>query len=172
MEFVDKSALPPLGAPSDVVNATAFGATVNSSSFRALGAEADIQAKLIRGVHLEAWCAYVSPVVTASFSSSALQPAVNPAFPNIPIGAFAPLVGGRPFRVAPHSGGVVLSYSHRRFVAALSGYFVSRQDDSTFLSDAFFGNSLLLPNRDLNPDYQKINLSGSSPLNPPPQPHA
>jgi vitamin B12 transporter len=165
IEFVGKGALPQLGVPSDVANATPFGATVNSFSFRALGAEADIQAKLIRGLNLEAWYAYVDPVVTASFSSSALNPAFNPAFPDIPIGTFAPLVGGRPFRVAPHSGGVVLSYSHRHFVAALGGYFVSRQDDSTFLSDASFGNSLLLPNRNLNPGYQKIDLSGSYALN-------
>ncbi len=37
---------------------------------------------------------------------------------------------------------------------------VGRRDDSTFLSDALFGNTLLLPNRDLAPAYQKFDLSG------------
>ena len=45
----------------------------------------------------------------------------------------------------------------------MSGYFAGKANDSTFLggSDIDFGNSLLLPNEDLNPGYQKIDLSGS-----------
>jgi outer membrane receptor protein involved in Fe transport len=43
----------------------------------------------------------------------------------------------------------------------LSGYFAGRRDDSTFLTDEFFGNSLLLPNQDLADGYQKFDLSGS-----------
>jgi len=42
----------------------------------------------------------------------------------------------------------------------LSGYAVTRQDDSTFLTDASGGTSLLLPNHGLNPGYQKLDLSG------------
>jgi vitamin B12 transporter len=41
----------------------------------------------------------------------------------------------------------------------MTGYLVSRRDDSTFLSDPFFGNTLLLPNRNLAPSYQKFDLS-------------
>ena len=37
---------------------------------------------------------------------------------------------------------------------------------STFLSDGFFGNSLLLPNHDLDAAYQKLDLSASYQLNP------
>jgi iron complex outermembrane receptor protein/vitamin B12 transporter len=48
----------------------------------------------------------------------------------------------------------------------LTGYFVSRRDDSTFLEDGYFGNTMLLPNRNLAPGYQKIDLSGSYALNP------
>ena len=44
---------------------------------------------------------------------------------------------------------------------ALSAYFAGKRDDSTFLSDEFFGNSMLLPNQDLDPAYQKIDLSVS-----------
>ena len=59
-----------------------------------------------------------------------------------------------------------MDYERRRFGAELSGYFVAGQDDSTFLSDAFFGASMLLPNQNLNPGYQKIDLSGRYTLNP------
>lgn len=159
-EFVDKSALPLLGVPSNVVDAIPFGATVNSLSYRALGSEAEFKADLGHGFNFDSWYTYLDPVVTRSFSSSALQPAFNPAFPNIPIGAFSPLVGGRPFRRAPHSGGLFVGYARRKFAATLSGYFVSRQDDSTFLTDGFFGNSMLLPNRNLNASYQKVDLNG------------
>ena len=46
---------------------------------------------------------------------------------------------------------------------AVSGYFAGKSDDSTFLGggDVNFGNSLLLPNQDLNFGYQKIDVSGS-----------
>ena len=43
------------------------------------------------------------------------------------------------------------------FVSAM-GTFVSRRDDSTFLIDTDFGNTLLLPNRNLDPAYQKVDL--------------
>ena len=43
-----------------------------------------------------------------------------------------------------------------------------QSDDSTFLvgSDIDFGNSLLLPNADLNAGYQKIDVSGSYRIHP------
>ena len=41
-----------------------------------------------------------------------------------------------------------------------TGYFVSRSDDSTFLTDEYYGNTLLLPNRDLLNAYQLIDWSG------------
>jgi iron complex outermembrane receptor protein/vitamin B12 transporter len=49
---------------------------------------------------------------------------------------------------------------------SLTGYLVSRRDDSTFLSDAFFGTTLLLPNRNLAPAWQKIDFGGSYRVNP------
>jgi iron complex outermembrane receptor protein/vitamin B12 transporter len=160
IEFVRKSVLPQLGVPPEVAAATAFGAAINSSSFRARGAEAELEASLGHGLHWKGAYTYLDAVVTKSFSSSALEPAFNPAFPGIPIGAFSPLVGNPPFRRARHSGSLLVDYSRQRWGLALSGYLVGRQDDSTFLSDAFFGNSLLLPNRHLNGGYQKVDWSG------------
>jgi len=70
------------------------------------------------------------------------------------------LLGQRPFHRAPNSGSVGLYYTLRKFIGSFTGYMVGRRDDSTFLSDAMFGNSLLLPNRDLAPAYQKFDFSG------------
>lgn len=165
IEFVDKSILPQLGVPADVAGATAFGAAVNSSSFRTRGAEVEIETSLGHGLHAKGTYTYLDAVVTRSFSSSALQPAFNPAFPNIPIGAFSALVGNPPFRRPRHSGSLLIDYSRRRWGTAVGGYFVGRQDDSTFLTDGFFGNSLLLPNRNLNHGYQKVDVSGWFALN-------
>jgi len=104
---------------------------------------------------------YLASEVTKSFSSGALRPAINPAFPAIQIGAFSPLVGARPFRRPANSGTAMVSYTAGAAEVTFSGYFSGKRDDSTFLSDAFFGNSMLLPNKDLDPAYQKFDLSGS-----------
>ena len=84
---------------------------------------------------------YLDAVVTKSFASGALSPAINPAFPSIPIGSFSPLVGARPFRRPTNSGSLTVTYSKGRAQVAVAGYFFGKSDDSTFLSDANFGNS-------------------------------
>jgi iron complex outermembrane receptor protein/vitamin B12 transporter len=43
----------------------------------------------------------------------------------------------------------------------MTGTMVSRRDDSTFLFDQNYGNTMLLPNRNLDPSYQKLDLYGS-----------
>ena len=48
----------------------------------------------------------------------------------------------------------------------VAGYFFGKQDDSTFLTDGDFGNSLLLPNQDLDAAYQRFDLSGSYRVHP------
>jgi iron complex outermembrane receptor protein/vitamin B12 transporter len=109
---------------------------------------------------------YVDAVVTKSFSSGVLSPAVNPAFPTIKIGQYSPLIGSRPFRRPAHSGSLVAIYADRKVQVSIAGYFVGKQDDSTFLSDQFFGYSMLLPNQDMDPAYQKIDVSGSYMIHP------
>ncbi len=174
IEFVPTTALQFLGVPSQVVAQAGFGATINSGDTRALGAETELEVALGHGFSARAAYTYLDAVVERSFTSDAfacLPPTpdpfacFNPAFPNIPIGAFSPLQGSRPFRRAPHTGSFVLGYSRPKFTLALSGTLVSRRDDSTFLSDAFFGNTLLLPNRNLDPAYQKLDLTGSYRVN-------
>ncbi len=163
-EFVEGSALPQLGVPQDIaaeISNTSGGAYVNSLQYRALGTELGLEARL--GSHTVArggWT-YLDAVVQRSFSNDALAPSINPLFPNIPIGAYSPLVGGRPFRQAPQTGYFSVVYSRGRFDVAFTGTIVGRRDDSTFLSDEFFGPTLLLPNRNLDVAYQDIGFTGS-----------
>jgi vitamin B12 transporter len=103
-------------------------------------------------------------VVQRSFSSDALQPTYNTAssFADLPIGVYSPLRGARPFRRPPHTGFVSATYTGKHFTLIGDGAFASRSDDSTFLgySDASFGNSLLLPNRNLDSGYAKLDFGG------------
>jgi iron complex outermembrane receptor protein/vitamin B12 transporter len=102
-------------------------------------------------------------VVQRSFSSDqGVGESFNPAFNfgNIPIGAFSPLVGARPFRVAPHSGYFGVNYTGPKFYSSLTGTFVGRRDDSDFLTDPYFGPTMLLPNRNLDGSYVRLDLSG------------
>jgi len=161
IEFLSKTALARLGVPAEVVAATSFGAYVNSSSYRAQGLETSAEAVLGGGFRIMGSYTYLDTKVSESFSSSALGPVENPSYPGIPIGAYSPLVGARPFRRPTHSGNLLLTYTKGPAQVSLAGYFAGKSDDSTFLSDGFFGNSMLLPNHDLNGRYQKLDMSGS-----------
>jgi vitamin B12 transporter len=161
VEFLSRTALARLGVPRDVVAATSFGAYVNSSSYRARGLETSAEAMLGGVVRVLGSYTHLDAEVSESFSSSALRPVENPAYPGIRIGAYAPLVGARPFRRPTHSGNLLVTCARGPAQASLAGYFVGKSDDSTFLSDGSFGNSMLLPNHDLNGGYQKLDLSSS-----------
>jgi len=165
IEFLSKTTLPQVGVPVSAANATSFGAYVNSQSNDARGVETSGEAAAGR-IRMTASYMYLDAVVTESLSSGVLRPAINPAFPGIQIGAFAPLVGARPFRRPTNSGSLTLIYSDRRAQVAVAGYFFGKQDDSTFLSDPNFGNSMLLPNKDLDAAYQKFDISGSYKIHP------
>ncbi len=165
IEFVGKNALTQLGVPPDAVAAASFGAYVNSSSYRARGIETSGEIAFSR-VRMSAGYMWLDAVVNKSFSSDALAPAINPSIPGIAIGAYGPLVGARPFRRPENSGNLLVSYTDGRLLLALAGYFSGKMDDSTFLSDGFFGNSLLLPNKDLDATYQKFDLSAGYRFHP------
>ncbi len=165
IEFVDASALPQLGVPLAVAAATPFGASINSGAYRAMGAEAELELNLGHGITAKGSYTYLDAVVQRSFASSALAPAFNPNFPTIAIGTSTPLVGGRPFRRAPHSGDFLIRYIRPKFTLSFGGSLVGRRDDSTHLTDAFFGSTLLLPNRNLDAAYQKIDLNSSLRIN-------
>ncbi len=161
IEFVSKSVLPQVGVPVAVAAAAPFGAYVNSSSYTARGIETSVDALVGVRLRLMASYTYTDAEVTASFASSALTPAINPSIPGVAIGAFSPLVGQRPFRRPTNAGTLLVSYTDGPAQVTLSGYFSGKRDGSTFLSDQDFGNSLLLPNQDLEAAYQKIDLSAA-----------
>jgi len=167
IEFVSSDALTQLGVSPLVAAASGFGTTINSSNFRAEGVESELDCSITRSLLARGGYTYTDARVQKSFSSDALSPSINPLFPGIPIGAFSPLIGARPFRRAPHSGFLSIRYNHSRWSALLLGTFVGKRDDSTFLlfSDANFGNTLLLPNRNLDGAYQKVDLSGDFRVN-------
>ena len=166
VEFVSNFALPELGVAPRAAFAVPFGATVNASSFRARGLETSGDVVIGDAVRIGGSYMFLDATVNESFSGSALFPSANPAFPGVQIGQFSPLVGARPFRRPTHSGHLFVTYGRGPANAAVIASFVGKSDDSTFLSDAFFGSSLLLPNRNLVDGYQKVDLTASYDLHP------
>jgi vitamin B12 transporter len=144
---------------------------LNSQAFRAQGIESEVDYSVFRTLILRGGYTYLDAVVQRSFTSDALQPVFNtglpggpaPPFSKVPIGAFDPLRGARPFERPPHTGFASVNYSGEKYAAAFTGAFASRSDDSTFLGGRDFveGNSLLLPNRNLDFSYAKLDLGGS-----------
>jgi vitamin B12 transporter len=162
LTYLDPAALVSVGVNPGAAAASEFGAYINASSEKFKGAQVQIVTELGHGLRAQANYTYLDGVVTQTFGA----PAYNPAFPGIPIGAFEPLLGARPFRRPPQSGSFALYYARHKFTAALTGYLAGRSDDSTSLDDANYGNTMLLPNRNLDPSYQKIDLGGRYAVRP------
>ena len=163
LEYLGQSQLIQAGVPPGAAAAAPFGAYINSGSFDAQGLELSADAAVGAGFRFSASYTFMDAEVTEAFGAGAV---FNPSFPTIPIGAYSPLVGARPFRRPANSGTLFVAYAKGLFDVALSGYFAGKRDDSTFLSDGFFGNSLLLPNKDLDPAYQKMDVSASYRVHP------
>lgn len=137
---------------------------VNTQAFRAQGIESTLEGGIGPDIFLRGGYTYLDAVVQRSFDSDneALAGGYAPTYNGIPIGAISPLVGARPFRRPPHTGFITATYSHQKLSAIFNAAFASRSDDSTFLeyADANGGNSLLLPNRNLDYGFAKIDLGG------------
>jgi vitamin B12 transporter len=163
LEGVDSLALQQyFNIPAAVAN-TLFEGYLNSLAFRAQGAETEIDWQAMKHVFVRGGYTYLNAKVIQSFAEDAADaasgaPTTNPNLPGIAIGALSPLVGARPFRRAPHTGFFAVQYSDQRISAGIMGALASRSDDSTFLdfSDINGGNTLLLPNRNLDFGYAKL----------------
>jgi vitamin B12 transporter len=172
IEFVDGGTLPLLGvspAVATAVEQTYGGASVNSMSFRAQGVEVEMQGEISSHIFGRGGYTYTDGVVQQSFSSDAIGPQENPMFPGVEIGVNSPLIGARPFRRPPHVGFVGVTYTTPKWFAQVQGSFASRSNDSTFISsftNLAGDNSLLLPNRDLDSAYAKIDLGASYQFEP------
>ena len=163
IEDVPPAGLVELGVPVANLPALQFGAYINSEAFRSMGVEFEAEFKINNRLFARAGYTYTDAVVQSSFSSDqGVGESFNPAFNfgDIPIGAFSPLVGARPFRVAPHSGYFGLNYTRSKFYSSLTGTLVGRRDDSDFLFDPNYGPDMLLPNRNLDGSYERLDLSG------------
>ena len=150
------------GVPAALADAFPFGAYLNGAAFRSMGAEVETEYQISSHLFVRGGYTYTDAVVQHSVAT----PADFTSFPDIPIGAFAPLPGARPFRVAPHTGYFGINYTHSKLYGTFTGTLVGRRDDSDFLTDANFGNSLLLPNRNLLGSYQRLELGGGYQLTP------
>jgi vitamin B12 transporter len=163
VEYVPQAGLIELGVPAANLPPFAYGgAYINSLAFRAQGAEIEIQYQLGNHLFARGGYTYTDAVVQRSFSSDNLQPSFNTSFnfSTIPIGADSPLVGARPFRIAPQTGYFALSYTRSKFYTTFTGTLVGSRDDSDYLVDPNFGTSMLLPNRNLLGAYQRLELGG------------
>ena len=143
-----------------------YGADVGSLAFHAQGLESELQYQPFNRLFLRAGYTYLNAKVDQSFASSALSvlqggyPSVNPAFPTIAIGE-SPFIGSRPFRRPPNTGYFAAQYTGTKFSAALKGAYASLSDESTFLdySDLAGTNSMILPNRNLDFGYAKLDAN-------------
>jgi iron complex outermembrane receptor protein/vitamin B12 transporter len=142
----------------------AYELTINSEAFRAQGIETSVEGGIGSNLFLRGGYTYLDAVVQRSFTNSdqdLLGPI--PTFDGIPVGPYSPLQGARPFRRAPHTGYISATYANKRITGVLTAAFASRSDDSTYLegADSFGTNTLLLPNRNLDYGYAKLDLGGS-----------
>ncbi len=139
------------------------GVYMNTQAFRAQGIEATLESGIGHYIFLRGGYTYLDAVVQRSFSSDneALMSGYEPTYNGIPIGAYSPLVGARPFRRPPHTGYFTASYAQGKITGMFTAAFASRSDDSTFLLDANYGSSMLLPNRNLDYAYAKLDAGGS-----------
>jgi vitamin B12 transporter len=143
----------------------AYELTLNSEAYRAQGFETSIESGIGKDIFLRGGYTYLDAVVQRSFTNddAALLGPIPTFTDGTPIGPYSPLKGARPFRRAPHSGFFTATWSRQKFTAQFTSAFSSRSDDSTYLagSDANGGNSLLLPNRNLDYGWAKLDLGGS-----------
>lgn len=142
-----------------------YGLTMNTEAFRAQGIEATVEGGIGRDIFMRGGYTYLDAVVQRSFDgdNEALTEGFAPTYNGIPIGAISPLKGARPFRRPPHTGFFTAAYTRPNFAVQFASAFVSRSDDSTYLefADINGGNSLLLPNRNLDHGFAKLDLGGT-----------
>jgi vitamin B12 transporter len=125
-------------------------ASLNSLAYRTQGLESELQYRPLNHLFLHGGYTYLASIVLQSFASD-----------TVTIGALSPLVGSRPFRRPPSTGFFAAEFTSSRFSTALKGALASHSDDSTFQlnNDRNHGNTLLLPNRNLDFAYAKLDFN-------------
>ena len=132
--------------------------------------ETTVEGGIGRNIFLRGGYTYLDAVVQRSFANDDVAllgpiPTYNGIPNGIPIGADSPLAG----RAAVPPRRRIRASSRRPtrdkgLTGVFTSAFASRSDDSDFLGgydDVNGGNSLLLPNRNLDHGYAKLDLGGS-----------
>lgn len=163
--------LPQLTAPQQALLAAYLqansitGVDTNTLAFRAVGVETELSYSPKSNLFVRGGWTYLDTAVQHSLTADALGPSFNPgsSFANVPIGNVSPLLGARAFQRAPHTGFVSVTWTGKKWSGIASGTFASKSDDSTRLGglDATGGNSLLLPNRNLDAGYSSLHAGGT-----------
>ena len=166
IQDVNASALQQYFGIAPVGDPNLSAAYLNSLAFRAQGIESEIEWRPASRFFVRGGYTYLDAIVEQSFSSDAVAaaqgiPNTNPNIPGVAIGVYDPLVGARPFRRPPHSGFFAVQYTGTKFTAAFKGALASRSDDSTYLyySDLAGTDSMILPNRDLDFGYARLDAN-------------
>ena len=146
----------------------AYELSLNTQAYRALGVETTVEGGIGRNLFMRGGYTYLDAVVQRSFANDDVAllgpiPTYGGIPGGIPIGADSPLVGARPFRRAPQTGFFTATYATGKLTGVFGSAFAGRSDDSDFLGgyDLNGGNSLLLPNRNLDYGYAKLDLGAS-----------
>ena len=126
----------------------------NALAYRAQGLEAEVRYNPAPRWLILGGYTYLASVV----ERSAATPVFNPNLPGVAIGATTALVGARPFDRAPNQGFVTAEYSGTKLSLSLKASFSGRSDGTTAL---LLNPTLLLPNRDLSPQYAAVDASFS-----------
>jgi vitamin B12 transporter len=91
IEDVPPSGLIELGVPVGQLPALDIGAFINSEAFRSQGLEFEAEYRISSRLFARGGYTYTDAVVQRSFSSDqGIGESINPAFPDVPIGAFTP----------------------------------------------------------------------------------
>ncbi|MFC6645053.1 TonB-dependent receptor [Granulicella cerasi] len=165
LDYIDVGTLAKITGQS-ISSTGIFGAEANTLAYRAQGIEAEVEWKPTEHLFVHGGYTYLDGRVVQSFSTDAAYGGLsttNPNLPNVPIGSSYPLIGARPFRRPPHSGYAAINYTRRKWGVSAQAAMASRSDDSTFLSysDINGDNTLLLPNRNLDFGYVKVDAGGT-----------
>jgi iron complex outermembrane receptor protein/vitamin B12 transporter len=152
-------------------NDFAYSLTLASGAFRAQGVETTVETGIGPNLFFRGGYTYLDAVVQRSFTSdneSLLNGSgyiyTDPSGKQIPVGAYTPLTGARPFRRPPHTGFFTATYTGKKLAGQFASSFASRSDDTTFLTYAVVNGqigNMLLPNRNLGHGYAKLDLGGS-----------
>jgi vitamin B12 transporter len=166
LDYIDSNTLSMILGSRQPLPSTIYGAEANTLAYRAQGIELDVELRPSTHWFLRGGYTYLDAVVEQSFSTDAASGGLattNPNLPNLPLGSTYPLVGARPFRRPPHVGFAAANYTRTKFTLSAQAAMASRSDDSTFLSysDINGDNTLLLPNRNLDFGYVKLDLGGT-----------